>query len=631
MTNTKTTKRALVSSILALCLCFAMMIGTTYAWFTDSASSTSNIIKSGKLDVAMDWANGKEDPSAATWIDASTGPIFNNTLWEPGYTEARHLKISNVGNLALKWTLAIVPNGEVSALADVIDVYYYDDNGNGNATQIVDRDVSGMEYVGTLTEFLATPIATGNLDAEKSYSMTLVLKMRTNAGDEYQDLSIGSSFTVRIFATQQSKEFDSFDDQYDANAGWLGEVDTAWYNDTATEFAITSANELAGLAKLVNTGVDNFAGKTVKLSDNVDLINFPWTSIGTKANPFVGDFDGNGKTVMNLNVEASASSAGLFGFVGAGASVSNLNVHNAIVKDLIPGDDTAGYGAVIGNATASTPVTVDNVTVTGNIEISGDWYAGALVGRSKGAIITNCSVIGEDGSYVESGKWASGISGYDNGTMKLSGCTVENIAVKSSAYSAGLAALGAAGADVHGNTVKNVDIVLEGADASLAQAYGYAIGGVSVYSYSAKPITAYDNTYDDVTYTVNGAAAAHQEIGSKYPDGTDQGLIMIPTIKVGNSYYTYLKKAIEAAPKDGTEYVIELTGDTMISAKFKPSVANGQNIVIKTNGYKLLNVEQDANKLPVTNPDGSLVTIEVTSANMASYITVKTGGALVIE
>jgi len=209
MTNTKTTKRALVSSILALCLCFAMMIGTTYAWFTDSASSTSNIIKSGKLDVAMDWANGKEDPSAATWIDASTGPIFNNTLWEPGYTEARHLKISNVGNLALKWTLAIVPNGEVSALADVIDVYYYDDNGNGNATQIVDRDVSGMEYVGTLTEFLATPIATGNLDAEKSYSMTLVLKMRTNAGDEYQDLSIGSSFTVRIFATQQSKEFES--------------------------------------------------------------------------------------------------------------------------------------------------------------------------------------------------------------------------------------------------------------------------------------------------------------------------------------------------------------------------------------------------------------------------------------
>ncbi len=111
MTNTKNTKRALISSVIALLLCFTMLLGTTYAWFTDSVTSANNIIKSGNLKVAMEWANGKEDPATATWIDASTGAIFNNDKWEPGYIEARHIKISNKGTLALRWDLAIVPNG----------------------------------------------------------------------------------------------------------------------------------------------------------------------------------------------------------------------------------------------------------------------------------------------------------------------------------------------------------------------------------------------------------------------------------------------------------------------------------------------------------------------------------------
>ena len=94
---------------------------------------------------------------------------------------------------------------------------------------------------------------------------------------------------------------------------------------------------------------------------------------------------------------------------------------------------------------------------------------------------------------------------------------------------------------------------------------------------------------------------------------------------------TYMKLAFAAAAKDGTQVVIELTGDTMITAKFKPTVAAGQNIVLKTNGYKLLFVSADSNKVPVTNEDGTLVTTEVTAENMTSYITVKSGATLVIE
>ena len=198
MTNQKTLKRALVTSIIAMFLCFTMLIGTTYAWFTDSVTSENNIIKTGTLDITMEWANGKEAPASATWKDASQGAIFNNDLWEPGYTEARHIKIENVGTLALAWTLAIVPNGEVSELADVIDVYIYGANkyAASNAKQVADRDnLDSFQYVGTLTEVLSTGIASGKLYAEASTgkytfdSMTIVLKMRESAGNEYQNKS----------------------------------------------------------------------------------------------------------------------------------------------------------------------------------------------------------------------------------------------------------------------------------------------------------------------------------------------------------------------------------------------------------------------------------------------------------
>ena len=114
MTNAKLTKRALISSAVALILCFSMLLGTTYAWFTDSVTSANNIIKSGNLDVEMYWADGtKAVPAAdsANWTDASTGAIFNYDKWEPGYTVVRHIKIANEGSLALKYQLNIVANG----------------------------------------------------------------------------------------------------------------------------------------------------------------------------------------------------------------------------------------------------------------------------------------------------------------------------------------------------------------------------------------------------------------------------------------------------------------------------------------------------------------------------------------
>ena len=219
MTNLKTTKGALLSSVVAFLVCFAMLLGTTFAWFTDSVTSSGNVVQTGTLDVEMHWAEGKTDPANTTWTDASKGAIFNNDKWEPGYVEVRHIKISNVGTLALKYQLHIYANGDVSDLADVIDVYFVDP-----AVQVADRTaLDGIEPVGTLTEVLAgmPGNASGDLQAEEVDTITLALKMRENVGDEYQNKEIGSDFVIQLLATQLTAEKDSFDDQYDANAEFL--------------------------------------------------------------------------------------------------------------------------------------------------------------------------------------------------------------------------------------------------------------------------------------------------------------------------------------------------------------------------------------------------------------------------
>jgi len=214
MTNRKATKRALLMSFLSILLCASMLIGTTYAWFTDSVTSAGNIIKSGTLDVEMYWADGTKAVPAddsADWKDASAGAIFNYDKWEPGYTEVRHIKIANEGTLALKYQLNIAANGEVSDLADVIDVYFADP-----AVQVADRTALTNE-IGTLSDVLDGMPANmaGELEAGKSVTVTIALKMQEEAGNEYQDLAIGADFKVVLMATQNNVEFDSFDENYD--------------------------------------------------------------------------------------------------------------------------------------------------------------------------------------------------------------------------------------------------------------------------------------------------------------------------------------------------------------------------------------------------------------------------------
>ena len=226
----KTTKRSLRNSVTALLLCFIMLVGTTFAWFTDEVTSANNIIKAGTLDLGMQWSTDNSN-----WKDAEGAlaePVFDYDLWEPGYTEVRYIKVTNDGSLAFKYQMYFNPTGVVGKLAEVIDVSYDIVTGNANfAAPASKYDMGSLRTVGTLNDLIASneAVAGGVLlpegeTAEGYYTKEIVVciafHMQETAGNEYQGTSIGDAFGINLYATQFDYENDSFGNSYDDDAAW---------------------------------------------------------------------------------------------------------------------------------------------------------------------------------------------------------------------------------------------------------------------------------------------------------------------------------------------------------------------------------------------------------------------------
>ena len=272
--NTKnSTKRALVASILALAMCFSMLVGTTLAWFTDSATSTGNVIETGTLKVDLEVL--AEDNSAWSSVKANNDPIFNYTNWEPGYVQAKVLRVENEGSLALKWKAVL--NGTVSELANVIDVYVkaWGVRANDNLDDVVYPDVrsdlDGYVKVGTLAQFIAdietTTVGT-LLAGEKAY-LGIAFKMQDTADDYYQDMTLGA-FDLTILATQMAYEEDSFDNQYDANLDPNEDGIYANLDDGSTVFYYGEESVNAG--KVILTDLPEDLGSEYVVPDEVNFL-----------------------------------------------------------------------------------------------------------------------------------------------------------------------------------------------------------------------------------------------------------------------------------------------------------------------------------------------------------------------
>ena len=228
MTNSKSTKRALVSSALAILMCVAMLIGTTFAWFTDTASTAVNKIPAGNLDVQLEYS---KDLTKWKKVTDTTKVFEDSTVWEPGHTEVVYLRVKNAGTLALKYTLGIYNLynstgknvlGNKYSLSDYVklgvveaDAAYADRAAAISAVQDSAKTLNSIGDTGVVGADLAT-------NTTKVYAM--VLYMPTEVGNEANPKNNDPywaakvSFGISVSATQAMSESDSFDNTYDEDA-----------------------------------------------------------------------------------------------------------------------------------------------------------------------------------------------------------------------------------------------------------------------------------------------------------------------------------------------------------------------------------------------------------------------------
>ncbi|MBQ8537817.1 MAG: hypothetical protein IJ461_10500, partial [Clostridia bacterium] len=202
----------------------------------------------------------------------------------------------------------------------------------------------------------------------------------------------------------------------------FAEADTSWYSQAQTVFTLSSAEDLLGLAQLVNDG-NSFAGQTIRLSNDIDLSAVcssskrSWPGIGAASAPFTGVFDGDGHTVSNLYVNSSANGVGLFGTMAGGASISNVVVSGSVTT-------TGGYaGGLVGWIRGgSGTVTLDNCGSLVDVTASGANAAG-LIGCNYGSPaptvkITNSFNAGD----IKGGKESAAISGWLGSGAQVTNC-----------------------------------------------------------------------------------------------------------------------------------------------------------------------------------------------------------------
>ena len=196
MTNRKSTKRALLGSVMAMVLCLAMLVGATFAWFTDTASTGVNKIQAGNLDVALEMkdAAGQWVSAEGKTLDFVKAAAGEQVLWEPGCTYTLpELRVVNNGNLALKYMIKIT-------------------------------GIKGDAKLNEAIEWTIGDVAMGaeqHLKAGESNTFTIKGHMKESAGNEYMDLTI-SGISITVYATQYTYESDSFTNQYDKNAAYKG-------------------------------------------------------------------------------------------------------------------------------------------------------------------------------------------------------------------------------------------------------------------------------------------------------------------------------------------------------------------------------------------------------------------------
>ena len=221
------TKRSLLASVFALVLCVVMLVGSTFAWFTDTASTGVNKIQAGNLDVKLMYSTDMVEWKEAT---DQTKLFDDKALWEPGYTQVVYLKIVNAGNLALKYEAGFSKNYTSNRGKNVNGDWYRVDNylkiGTAEtATKFANREAVWSAIAATEKTLAKDVMLTDGwitLKAgESSKPFAVAIYMPTSVGNEanaskHRPSSV-SGLGIEVRATQATVESDSFGTDYDAN------------------------------------------------------------------------------------------------------------------------------------------------------------------------------------------------------------------------------------------------------------------------------------------------------------------------------------------------------------------------------------------------------------------------------
>ena len=460
MSNKKATKRALLTSILAICLCLVMLVGSTFAWFTDTASTAVNRIESGKLDVVLEMKAGADTDENGGWVSAEgktlqflvNGKIpkaGTEILWEPGCTYVLpELRIRNNGNLALKYKVEITGIQGDAKLNEAI-------TWETNYTTTVDEgtnaavNVAGEKLPG---EYFLLPAGT------TTAPLSITGKMRTDAGNEYQGLSI-EGVGITVYATQYTYEYDSNDNQYDADAT---------YGTGATIVGLDGTyDSLTAAAKAwrENKGVVT-SGSTFGMNSLGTVDSITWVVSGEVAT-------GDGEGVIGDNGAGHS-------ILGGGYFTPSVTVNNIVVKGvndakIAKTDDSylisaAGKNVVYENITFVDTVRIDSNPV--NLTFKNcKFEAGFRMPHSaagSNVTIENCTFTGNE---------SSGYAIFAQGNMasfKIDGNTISDCQRGINVQAGNDAVV-----TINGNTIKNVtgktDGFTYGAAIQLTSAKTFAI------------------------------------------------------------------------------------------------------------------------------------------------------------
>lgn len=381
------TKRALLTSVLALVLSLAMLAGSTFAWFTDTASTGVNRIVSGNLDVGLQYWGVGED-GQKTWLTAENSEeLFDkNALWEPGYTQIVYLKVKNNGNLALTYAMQITPvhetvgvnvDGEEFKLSDYIKFGWTAFTVDGDGAPVaLDREAAqtgvgdGAQLGKTLHRQAADP-----MKANAEELVALVAWMPENVGNEanYSTVQPTIELSLKVLATQATVESDSFNNTYDGDAATDEDLDNKPeydYSYTEEEGVTLITDENGKVVKAIVSGVN---GKV-----QTGLFSNLKQSVDEEGNP---QFDHNGSPIMEPDEKWAA-------------------LTEVVIKDGV---------TEIGNQTFQGCTGLTNVTIPDSVQKIGAW-AFYLCGGLKNVDIPANVEIGNS-SFRQSGLEQVTVSG----------------------------------------------------------------------------------------------------------------------------------------------------------------------------------------------------------------------------